>query len=411
MNKFISLLILTFAVQFSYSYTWEPYGPESIKANKLCLIINEYSSGIICIDSGMYVGLINETNWEYFSNFNMPVIDAVECSYNVDSILVLMGCESYSDGIYSFNLTTGQFQIIDFCLNPNFIHKHYSSGSYYVGYEFGLLVSENGYTWNEISFFNGKICKDIQIYNDCIAVAVEQPTDNVFLSEDGGDNWETIIGGYKISELRLDYFNLFGISTENSADCGLFKLNEYSMIWENKFFTDNLNTIGFDNDGRYFLGWYEASGGHQGIAKYTDYTNSLTFYNLGLPNLNINDITSSDEFVGGEIVFCCTDAGVFHGDDYIVGILELEIHSDISIFPNPVSNQATIKINLTELLTENISIPILNNQGLKVDEVRMEGNNSNEMIIKWHKGDLPSGVYYLVVVTEKEKISKKFVIL
>jgi len=85
--------------------------------------------------------------------------------------------------------------------------------------------------------------------------------------------------------------------------------------------------------------------------------------------------------------------------------------SQLNIFPNPLSTQATIKINLVEITNEEISISILNNQGKKVDEIRMKGKNSNEININWSKGDLQSGVYYLVIKTEKEQISEKFIIL
>jgi len=415
MKKQLLTLIAIFIVSYGLSYNWEIYGPENIKANKLYLFPSEYFSSVICVDTGIYI--VNDfsgTTWDYYSYFNMPVIDVVEIQYNVDSLMVVMGNGSYSDGIYSFNLITGQFQILHYCINPNFIYRDYGDGSYCVGYEDGMLISEDGYAWNEVSFFSGKNCEDIQIYNDYIAVVVDQPNDNVFWSEDGGENWETIIGEFKISKLLLEYFyNLFGICIENSADCGYYKLNEYSMMWENKFFTENLNTLGFDNDGRSFLGWYDATGGHQGIAKYFDYTptNYLTFYNQGLPNLNINDITSTDEYVGGAIVFCCTDAGVFFCDDYIVGSPEIKIHSNVLIFPNPVSNQTTIEINLAELSNEEISISFLNNQGQKVDEIKVDGNNSNEITINWNKGDLPAGIYYLVIKTEEGQISEKFIIL
>lgn len=415
MKKLLLTLIAIFIVSYGFSYNWEIYGPENIKANKLNVFPSEYLSGVICVDTGIYI--VNDfygTTWDYYSYFNMPVIDVVECNYNVDSIMVVMGNGSYSDGIYSFNLITGQFQVLHYCINPSFIYKHYGNGSYYVGYEDGMLISEDGYAWNEISFFSGKNCEDIQIYNDYIAVAIDQPNDNVFWSEDGGENWEPIIGDYKIAKLLLNYFcNLFGICIENSSDCGYYKLTEYSMMWENKFFTENINTLGFDNDGRSFLGWYAANGEHKGIAKYFDYTptNYLTFFNQGLPNLNINDITSTDEYVGGSIVFCCTDEGAFYCTNY-VGIETLKAENEqIFIYPNPVSNQATIRINLTEPIVKDISISILNNQGFEVDEIKLEDYTSNEIIINWNKGDLPAGVYYLVIKTENGHLSDKFIIL
>lgn len=410
MKKLILSLIVIFVAYSGFSYTWENYGPESIKANKLCLFVCEYAEGIICLDTGMYV--VNEffgNDWEYYSNFNMPVIDAVQCNYNVDSILVVMGNGSYSDGIYSFNLITGQFQVLFYCINPNFICKYYSDGMYYVGYENGMLISDDGFTWNEISFFSGKNCEDIQIYNDNIAVAIDQPNDNVYWSEDSGENWETIDGEFKISKLLLHYWGyLSGICTESSSNCGYYKLSDYSMVWENEFFSEDLNTLGFDNDSRSFLGWHGSNVAHKGIARYTNY---LSFFNQGLPNLNINDITSNDEFVGGSIVFCCTDEGIYYCVDY-VGIDPLkEEDVQVLICPNPVKDKMQIKIKSDKVINEISSIEIYSNQGNKVDEINFESISSNECVIIWNKGNLPAGIFYLVLKTGNEQISEKFIIL
>jgi hypothetical protein len=53
MKKFILLLLIAVLVHQSFSYTWESYGPENIKANKLKLLSSEFPTGIICVDSGM----------------------------------------------------------------------------------------------------------------------------------------------------------------------------------------------------------------------------------------------------------------------------------------------------------------------------------------------------------------------
>jgi len=46
-----------------------------------------------------------------------------------------------------------------------------------------------------------------------------------------------------------------------------------------------------------------------------------------------------------------------------------------------------------------------------VDELRVDVNNSNEISINWNKDDLPGGIYYLVIKTEKAQMSEKFIIL
>ncbi|MCD4731955.1 MAG: T9SS type A sorting domain-containing protein, partial [Bacteroidales bacterium] len=95
----------------------------------------------------------------------------------------------------------------------------------------------------------------------------------------------------------------------------------------------------------------------------------------------------------------------------VIGSIDDSKMSQLDIYPNPVTSIAKIKINLTRQNNEQVSISILNNQGKKVDEIRVERNPSNEININWNKGDLPGGIYYLVIKTEKEQISEKFIIL
>jgi hypothetical protein len=407
MKKLILLLILTISFQLTYAYTWEPYGPEGIKANKLYLYPSEYFNGVICVDTGMYIvkNFIGN-DWEYYSYFNMPVIDVSVCEYNVDSILVLLSNGSYSDGIYSFNLISGQFKNLHYCLNPNVIYDN--NGNYYVGYENGLLISDNGYSWTEDVFFNEKNCIAIQMSYENIAVAIDEPIDNVFWSENSGDDWEVITGDYKISDLFMNYSGLKGICSDNSMSCGYYEWWDYSTQWEEKLSTENLKTLGCDNNGVSFLGWYAANGIQKGIASYWGY--SLIFLNLGLPNLNINDISSTDEFVGGSLVYCCTDEGVFYCMNYTgIEVFNAE-YDEIETCPNPVDNQTHFKINLKEPFNSNVSISILNNQCLKVDEIKVENTSSQNLEITWNKGNLPAGVYYLVVKTKYETITEKFII-
>jgi hypothetical protein len=258
MKKFILLLLIAVLVHQSFSYTWESYGPENIKANKLKLLSSEFPTGIICVDSGMYyVTDFYGQDWQYFTYFNMPVTDVVECNFNSDSILVVMGNGSYSDGIYSFNMLTEEFHVIHYCIYPNFIYRFNDYSPYYVGYEDGLLISQDGLTWDEVSFFGGKNCIDIRILYNEMAVATDQPNNNVYWSEDSGDDWETINGEYKISELLLTFYGqLSGICSENSIDCGYYEFENFSMLWENKFVTEDLNTLGHDNCDSPFLGWH-----------------------------------------------------------------------------------------------------------------------------------------------------------
>jgi hypothetical protein len=185
----------------------------------------------------------------------------------------------------------------------------------------------------------------------------------------------------------------------------MYELDFISLEWNNIFYNYRLNAIGMNSSGGLYVGWHSGVPPNEGIAAcYPE----LTFLNDGLPNLNINAITAPMIF-GATVIYCSTDSGVFKRI-LSVGTPENSINDHISIYPNPISGQATFKFSFVDLSNEEISINIINNQGQMMDEIRMEVNNSNEMIINWNKGDLPAGVYYLLVKSSNEKISEKFII-
>ncbi len=44
------------------------------------------------------------------------------------------------------------------------------------------------------------------------------------------------------------------------------------------------------------------------------------FFNDGLPDLNIISIAAPSGYYGGNIIYCCTESGVYTCNDYSVGI-------------------------------------------------------------------------------------------
>lgn len=409
MKKLIPLLLITVLVHQSYSFTWEweSFGSPEIKANKVCFFNTGPVFSVICVDTGMYISGIT-ISFEFYSYTSMAVVEAVSPGFNEDSLILVMSNGSWSDGIYSFNYETKEFVPLHFCYNPNFIVYSYENSWFYVGYEYGLYYSEDAINWTGVTFFDNKTCLDMEISGDYLIVATTEEYNNTFLSDDNGATW-TELEGENITELANDILGIstiYGISEGESYNCGFYQLDFSNQEWDNIFYSYRLNAVGMNNVGALYVGWYSGIPPNEGIAACSP---ELTFLNDGLPNLNINAITAPMIF-GVTVIYCCTDSGVFTRI-LSVGVPENPIIDYINIYPNPVSNQATININLSELANEEISISILNNQGQKVDEIKMEGNNSNEIIINWNKGNLPAGVYYLLIETEKEQLSKKFIIL
>jgi len=192
MKKLILLFLITITAQLCYSYTWEwePYGPEGIKANNLYFISSSTAYTIIGVDSGMYFRSGGSNDFEFYSYTNMEVVDVVLPGLESDSLLVILRDGSWSDGIYSFNCETKQFSVIEYCYNPQFIEFDFIPGLYFVGYEYGLLQSTDGITWTDNPFFNSTTCVDMVMSYDSkiIATAVENQN-STYLSVDDGTIW------------------------------------------------------------------------------------------------------------------------------------------------------------------------------------------------------------------------------
>ena len=409
MKKTTLILVLVLTIQQGFSYTWESYGPEGIKANNLCLLYSYNAQSVICTDSGMYLNTSQGVpNWEYFD------IQAKEAAdLNDETILIIISEGGYSDGIYSFNLLTYELNVIEYCINPNFIKCYEPEWVFFVGHEGGLLKSENGTTWTEVDFFEGKNCIGLVDNYDNLIVNVSGDISHLYLSPDIGINWtEASNSPGWVSSMAFYYsYGAYCIFPDNSYSSGLWHSVDNGDNWENSFYSTNMNAIcDIMPSNKLLLGWKNANQGDEGLAIYDPNApqSGLFFLNEGLPNTQINKIRYMELLCSGGIIFACTDNGVYLCQDYFVGVDEHPAQfGSIDIFPNPITNRTTIKLNLQESNGMKNLIQIYNSKGLKVDEIQIGA--SPEII--WDRGNLPSGIYYMVVKIEKERLTKKFIIL
>jgi len=284
MKKLVLILVLILTLQQSFSYTWENYSPPGIKANNLCLFWSDYGCALICTDSGMYLN----TNswmpmWEYF---NYPVKDAQ--LLNNDTLLVIANEGSYSDGIYSFNLQTYEYTNIDFWYRPNFIEYYETEGVFYVGFETGLVKSEDGLNWTEIPYFAGMNCVDLEFYYDHIIVNVLADLTHLFLSDNSGINWfEASTSPGWITDMTFNWQGeLYGIFPDNSWSSGLWYSNDYGDNWEVEFYSVYMTALEFHNEEKLFVGWHSPVKDYEGIALYNLQNQEFTYLNEGLLNTN-----------------------------------------------------------------------------------------------------------------------------
>ncbi len=404
MKKLI-FIVLILVSTVSFAHTWQHFGP---KGNKVCLFRSSQSIyGVIITDSGFY--FTPDTwmpVWE-FHEFSLPIMDVA--LLDDEHILIVAGFGTYSDGIYKFNVTINTIEVVQYRLNPKFITRGGYDSRLFVGHGSGLLESEDGITWISNSSFSGKCCIDMATYFESgyLAIATDQATNNVYYSQNDGANWTQIQGDFQISEVEVNATGrLTGICSNPTPDCGFYRKNETQ--WENEFHSDKINTLGADNSGTPFIGWYGASGDEKGIAGYTfDNPNpGLQFLNEGLPDLNILDISSPDN-IGENIIYCCTEQSTFYCNDFDLGVPQIDIEdNDVIIYPNPVSKAQYLHIaapNTSQLQQIKIYAPT----GSLVKDIHLNTFQSKPITI--NTNDLKTGTYYVEIIGDKRTWSKKFI--
>ncbi|MBK8196020.1 MAG: T9SS type A sorting domain-containing protein [Lewinellaceae bacterium] len=89
------------------------------------------------------------------------------------------------------------------------------------------------------------------------------------------------------------------------------------------------------------------------------------------------------------------------------GVKDANSAVSVKMFPNPVVDEATIKINLTE--TSDVMVRIVDAMGKVVVE-RNYANISGEQRLPFRVGDMATGAYVLSVTAGGQTVAQTFVI-
>lgn len=336
------LLILGILISFQiHATTWEHFGPEGIIANRICFFLDNHPHWGICHNNGLCLYDLVSHSWTDHPT-TIPVLDAFYL--DGEKILVIMGNGTDSDWIYRFIPASNQFDLIKFVDSPHFICYCQEEQSYYIGHHLGLLTSNNGIDWLPVGTFNNKNMVDMDTYQNHFAVSEMDNQYGVWCSDDYGINWYLSPLSPMISSLGFDNLGcLYGIFPDYSYSSGLWSSQDFGMTWEVEFWSTYMSCVGFDFM-NVFVGWgNNPTGPENGIAWYHPETGDLTFINANLPNLVIHQVTHNPS-MSAIALFCCTDTGAYVSYDYFLDVPESFLYDQVtlSIFPNPVTDQATL---------------------------------------------------------------------
>ncbi|MBI5218629.1 MAG: hypothetical protein HY958_06850 [Bacteroidia bacterium] len=396
MKTTVFLLSLCFALSCN-AYTWHGLGanPVHVNALNICFSCGNYKD-VICTTTGLCIN--DGANYDWVSyDYSLPVWEAIP--YDTANILVVMGNGSFSDGIYKFNLTSHQFNVVEWIPNPTFIKFNPNNNRYYVGSRYnGLLTSTDGLNWDTVPYFVGKAAAAMDFYGNHIAVVQENNIFATYYSGDNGTSWNQSLSNIPIHDLAFDpNGKLYGVFTGLSNSSGLYSSTDFGATWDLETWSDNMETVGFDIIGNVFAGWHGAVPSEQGVGIYNTQNHSFSFFNTGLPNLNVHKF-KVNPILSSITIFACTDTGVYYMNDYLTLLPELKSNPQEAFFvsSNFSDNTTTIFIQ-PDILHMDAEITIFDISGRKIKIISIR---SDEICID--NSEFSKGVY-LFALTDKKK--------
>lgn len=397
--KKIALIFSLFMPILLISQEWEPIGPDTLTVNKYFV---DTATGwqFLCCDEGLVYS--QGDTWDVV-NCNLPVLDAA--SLNENSILVLMGNGSYSDGVYQFSTTTETLTVVDWFINPNFIH--FSGSKYFIGTQDGLSESDDGLVWDDYYDIGNVV--DMVTDGLLWLIYVGENGTYIHKTTDGGSTW---VWGQQFSPQEVTDANIFNNDIYmsiggNEASSGLYKSSDMGESYYKMSNIANINTIFYFDE--LFAGWNNPSGNHQGIAMWNSSIEEFEFFNQGLPNKNIHHI-SHNPYVNCQNVIVCTGQGAYMKCAPFIKQEEITKNDDeiFTLSPNPYSRKVSFSMN--KRIYSPVSVKVYEITGKERHALILSEKNDIQKVNR-HLINLQKGMYLLKVevngIAQTRKIIKQ----
>lgn len=101
--------------------------------------------------------------------------------------------------------------------------------------------------------------------------------------------------------------------------------------------------------------------------------------------------------------FTSSDAAAFNASFQSTSSNDLELDVDVTLYPNPASNDLVVEVSATDLGTSSYLINDISGMNLKQGQINQGSNTINV-------SDLNSGMYILTIKSENGSIAKKFLV-
>ena len=362
--------------------------------------ISEY--GLIFALPGMEAGIA------YFSPTSTLEIHSIATNLGAvavaggssdQKILTAFGCGSNSDGLWEFDISTQEFELIGWYFWPRFL-KQLDAG-YYFGYglsgpESGLLHSSDGEEWTADPEFAGIIVRDMEETGSGDLVAAAGNT--IYLNHDG--EWTSFDASLPINDIYVRWVphsdEVYIACGENTYSDGVYRLEysegEITGLTLINYFQEpnriyeiyNKLVVGCLNDHGLYLVEPEEMGEIEQIGAELDFTEVYCFENY--PMYEHNFMMGTD--VG---VYLARTLGMSGGEDECEPVIEC------SCYPNPFNPETTISFSLESEC--DIELSVFNVKGQKLKTLADGEYKSGKHEVNWVGDDesgniLPSGIYF-----------------
>lgn len=375
-----TILFFLFISVSAFAEEWILLGPDSISVYDY-MGIPEHA---LCTENGL---LIDSSGvWVNYSA-GLPILDGYQ--YKPDTILLLLGNGSKSDGLYSFNLQTRSFDVLFFCIYPRFIYHEPTLSTFYLGTQQGCYISDDCVSWTDIDAL-----KDLECYS------MTSWQGSCVISTSDGIYYQTAVSSLPfqrsealvhITSLTHDYSgNIYGVYPGSSRSSGIWVSADFGETWTNVLWEMWLSEIYYNGD--LIAGWEEQNGDHFGVGIWDIWQNLLLLINKGLPKARVNRI-STNELMNCVNLICCTDSGAYFSSDFnpldLYNPADKLPGSDKTICsrcsPNPFCNIATISYTLP--CASHVKLEIYGSDGKRIKTLTNGIQSAGEYSVIWDATD------------------------
>jgi len=343
-------------------------------------------------DGQTHLYLFDGQNWNPNVYGSLPITSITKRDEN--TMLVSMGCGTYSDGIYNFDLTTHEWTVNYWSYFPNFIVKCCADNYFYFGDHGGLYKCDDGISWEHVDAIGTAPCTGFCCYGPNL---ITNNGAEVWYSHDCGMSWQ------QSSALMLKKFRfasdgtLYAILDEGTDSDGLWRSNDAGITWEVVLYTDHLSCIGPDYDAHLVLGWSQffAESAVALLSPQGD-LNYLVHPSLASPARQICVYPE----VNTPAFYVVNADGCF----FVTGFLNVENNDmaisrpclDFCVYPNPAVNLVNLKINSGYPSQGELALYNLRGQELaKLGKININKGSIEKQIWLNPNQDLPAGIYFL----------------